>query len=93
MGADAFQRDTQGRAPQAEVIEPGFKYNLPDMNAVLGLSQLTRITEMNRKRAALAARYATGEASAASMSSGASSSSPAIFSISHWRVCGPVQGL
>jgi UDP-4-amino-4-deoxy-L-arabinose-oxoglutarate aminotransferase len=58
LGADAFQRDTQGRAPQAEVIEPGFKYNLPDMNAVLGLSQLARLPEMNRKRAALAARYA-----------------------------------
>ncbi len=57
LGADAFQRDTQGRAPQAEVIEPGFKYNLPDMNAVLGLSQLARLDEMNRKRAALAARY------------------------------------
>ena len=58
LGADAFQRDTQGRAPQAEVIEPGFKYNLPDMNAVLGLNQLARLAEMNRKRAALAARYA-----------------------------------
>jgi UDP-4-amino-4-deoxy-L-arabinose-oxoglutarate aminotransferase len=57
LGADAFQRDTQGRAPQAEVIEPGYKYNLPDMNAVLGLSQLARLSEMNRKRAALAARY------------------------------------
>ncbi|MEO8465313.1 MAG: aminotransferase class I/II-fold pyridoxal phosphate-dependent enzyme [Gammaproteobacteria bacterium] len=59
LGADAFQRDTQGRAPQAEVIEPGFKYNLPDMNAVLGLSQLARLAEMNRKRAALATRYTT----------------------------------
>ncbi|HVY65436.1 MAG TPA: aminotransferase class I/II-fold pyridoxal phosphate-dependent enzyme [Gammaproteobacteria bacterium] len=58
LGADAFQRDAQGRAPQAEVIEPGFKYNLPDMNAVLGLSQLQRLDEMNRKRAVLAARYA-----------------------------------
>jgi len=58
LGADAFQRDTQGRAPQAEVIEPGYKYNLPDMNAVLGLSQLARLPEMNRQRAALAAHYA-----------------------------------
>jgi UDP-4-amino-4-deoxy-L-arabinose-oxoglutarate aminotransferase len=58
LGADAFQRDSQGRAPQAEVVEPGYKYNLPDMNAVLGLSQLGRLAEMNRKRAALAARYA-----------------------------------
>jgi UDP-4-amino-4-deoxy-L-arabinose-oxoglutarate aminotransferase len=57
LGADAFQRDVQGRAPQAEVIEPGYKYNLPDMNAALGVSQLARLTEMNGKRAALAERY------------------------------------
>ncbi len=58
LGADAFQRETQGRAPQVQVVEPGFKYNLPDMNAVLGLSQLARLEEMNGRRAALAARYA-----------------------------------
>jgi UDP-4-amino-4-deoxy-L-arabinose-oxoglutarate aminotransferase len=57
LGADTYQRETQGRAPQAEVIEPGFKYNLPDMNAALGLSQLARLDEMNRKRTQLASRY------------------------------------
>ncbi len=58
LGLDAFQRETQGRAPQAEVLEPGFKYNLPDMNAVLGTSQLARLDAMNARRAALAERYA-----------------------------------
>jgi UDP-4-amino-4-deoxy-L-arabinose-oxoglutarate aminotransferase len=57
LGADAYQRESQGRSPQAEVQEPGYKYNLPDMNAALGLSQLARLEEMNAKRAALAARY------------------------------------
>jgi UDP-4-amino-4-deoxy-L-arabinose-oxoglutarate aminotransferase len=57
LGADSYQRETQGRAPQAEVIEPGYKYNLPDMNAALGLSQLARLSEMNDKRALLAERY------------------------------------
>jgi UDP-4-amino-4-deoxy-L-arabinose-oxoglutarate aminotransferase len=57
LGVDAFERETQGRAPQAEVIEPGFKYNLPDMNAALGLSQLARLKTMNRRRAELAAAY------------------------------------
>jgi UDP-4-amino-4-deoxy-L-arabinose-oxoglutarate aminotransferase len=57
LGADAYQRESQGRSPQAEVQEPGYKYNLPDMNAALGLSQLGRLEEMNAKRAALAARY------------------------------------
>jgi UDP-4-amino-4-deoxy-L-arabinose-oxoglutarate aminotransferase len=57
LGADTYQRETQGRAPQAEVIEPGYKYNLPDMNAALGVSQLARLDEMNRKRTQLASRY------------------------------------
>lgn len=57
LGADTFERETQGRAPQAEVVEPGFKYNLPDINAALALSQLRRLDSMNRRREALAARY------------------------------------
>jgi UDP-4-amino-4-deoxy-L-arabinose-oxoglutarate aminotransferase len=57
LQADAHQRETLGRAPNAEVIEPGYKYNLPDMNAALGVSQLARLAEMNRKRQALADRY------------------------------------
>ncbi len=57
LGVDAFDRETCGRAPQAEVLMPGYKYNLPDMNAVLGLGQLQRLAELNAKRAELAARY------------------------------------
>ncbi len=57
LGMDAFDRATQGRSPQAEVLEPGYKYNLPDMNAVLGLSQLARLDALNRKRTELAAYY------------------------------------
>ncbi len=57
LGVDAFDRETHGRAPQAEVLEPGYKYNLPDMNAVLGLGQLARLGELNRRRTELAALY------------------------------------
>ena len=57
LGVDAFDRQTLGRSPQAEVLEPGYKYNLPDMNAVLGLEQLKRLSEMNARRALLAKRY------------------------------------
>jgi UDP-4-amino-4-deoxy-L-arabinose-oxoglutarate aminotransferase len=57
LGVDAFDRQTQGRAPQAEVQEPGFKYNLPDMNAVLGIGQLARLQEMNQRRSQLAQLY------------------------------------
>ncbi len=57
LGVDAFDRTMQGRAPQAEVLEPGFKYNLTDMAAVLGLGQLERLEEFIEKRSQLAGRY------------------------------------
>jgi len=57
LGVDAYDRNTQGRAPQAQVMEPGYKYNLPDMGAVLGLGQLERLEAMNARRARLAAEY------------------------------------
>jgi UDP-4-amino-4-deoxy-L-arabinose-oxoglutarate aminotransferase len=57
LGVDAFDRKTQGRTPQAEVLQPGFKCNLPDMCAALGLSQLARVDAMNAQRARLAERY------------------------------------
>lgn len=57
LGVDAHDRTVQGRNPQAEVVEPGFKYNLPDMAAVLGLGQLARLEQFIVKRAELARRY------------------------------------
>lgn len=57
LGVDAYDRNTQGRTPQAEVQEPGFKYNLTDVAAVLGLSQLDRLDEFIEKRDLLARRY------------------------------------
>jgi UDP-4-amino-4-deoxy-L-arabinose-oxoglutarate aminotransferase len=57
LAADAFERETQGRAPQAEVVEPGYKYNLPDINAALGLSQLQRLDDLNTARERLASHY------------------------------------
>jgi len=57
LGVDAFDRNMQGRSPQAEVLEPGFKYNLTDMAAALGLGQLERLDEFIEKRTLLAERY------------------------------------
>lgn len=57
LGVDAFDRKMQGRSPQAEVVEPGFKYNMTDMCAALGRSQLGRLDEFIRKRTALAGLY------------------------------------
>ncbi len=57
LGEDAYARDTQGRAGQAQVLEPGYKYNMTDISAALGLMQLARVDAFNRKRAELAMRY------------------------------------
>ena len=57
LGVDAYDRETQGRSPQAEVLEPGYKYNMTDMAAVLGLRQLARVDEFNQKREDLAMKY------------------------------------
>jgi len=57
LGMDAYDRNSQGRSPQAEVLEPGFKYNLTDIAAALALGQLRRLDEFNQKRALLAHRY------------------------------------
>lgn len=57
LGVDAFDRQMQGRAPQAEVIEPGWKYNLTDIAAVLGIGQLARLDSFNTRRTELAAIY------------------------------------
>ena len=57
LGVDAFDRRTQGRSSQAQVLEPGFKYNLPDILAVLGIQQLARVEDFNDKRTQLASHY------------------------------------
>ncbi|AHG41222.1 UDP-4-amino-4-deoxy-L-arabinose-oxoglutarate aminotransferase [Pseudomonas syringae CC1557] len=57
LGVDAYDRMTLGRKPQAEVIEPGFKYNLADINASIALVQLQRLDAINVKRQMLARHY------------------------------------
>jgi UDP-4-amino-4-deoxy-L-arabinose-oxoglutarate aminotransferase len=57
LGVDAYDRQAQGRSPQAQVLEPGFKYNLPDILAVLGMRQLARVEDFNVRRTQLAMHY------------------------------------
>ena len=57
IGMDAFDRQNRGRSPQAEVLSPGFKYNLTDIGAALGLSQFRRIRQINSRRRELAMLY------------------------------------
>ncbi|NPA94989.1 MAG: aminotransferase class I/II-fold pyridoxal phosphate-dependent enzyme [Thermodesulfobacteria bacterium] len=57
ISRDAWKRYSKGGSPQYEVIEPGFKYNMLDMQAALGIHQLRRLSEFNRVRAKLAQDY------------------------------------
>jgi dTDP-4-amino-4,6-dideoxygalactose transaminase len=61
MSRDAFDRFT-AKVPSwyYEVVAPGFKYNLTDIAASLGLHQLRRAREFQQQRGAIAAAY--GEA-------------------------------
>ena len=58
MSRDAFDRFT-AKVPSwyYEIVAPGFKYNLTDIAAALGLQQLKRVREFQRRRAEIAARF------------------------------------
>jgi len=58
MSRDAFDRFT-AKVPSwyYEIVAPGFKYNLTDIAAALGLHQLKRAEEFQRTRERLAAAY------------------------------------
>jgi dTDP-4-amino-4,6-dideoxygalactose transaminase len=56
ISADAWRR--QGRRAWAyEVTRPGFKYNMPDIQAAIGIAQLPRAAAFANRRAAIARRY------------------------------------
>jgi UDP-4-amino-4-deoxy-L-arabinose-oxoglutarate aminotransferase len=57
LSKDAWQRYSRQGSPQVEITTPGFKYNLTDIQSSLGLTQLKRLDELNRRRTALAALY------------------------------------
>jgi len=57
---DAWKRYGKGGNPEYDIQTPGFKYNLTDMQAALGLAQLSRLKELNARRAELAALYREG---------------------------------
>jgi dTDP-4-amino-4,6-dideoxygalactose transaminase len=58
INRDAFDRFT-AKVPSwyYEIVAPGFKYNLTDIAAALGLHQLKRAHDFQQRRAALAAQY------------------------------------
>ena len=57
ISADAWNRYGEGGAWRYEVAEAGFKYNLTDLAAAIGLVQLERLDELADARSSIAARY------------------------------------
>ncbi len=58
MSRDAFDRFTSS-VPSwyYEIVAPGFKYNLTDIAAAIGLHQLKKARAFAQRRAEIAARY------------------------------------
>jgi dTDP-4-amino-4,6-dideoxygalactose transaminase len=57
LSADAWRRFSDAGFKHYESIEPGFKYNMTDMQAALGLHQLARIEELSAKRERIWSEY------------------------------------
>jgi dTDP-4-amino-4,6-dideoxygalactose transaminase len=57
LSADAWKRFSDEGFKHYEVVEPGFKYNMMDLQAALGLHQLRRVEENLVRREQVWARY------------------------------------
>ncbi len=60
ISKDAWKRYSAEGTWRYEILEPGYKYNLSDLQAALGLTQLAKCQRMWERRAALAAIYRRG---------------------------------
>jgi dTDP-4-amino-4,6-dideoxygalactose transaminase len=57
MSRDAWKRYDRGGSWYYEVLLPGFKYNMTDIQAALGLHQLRRLAQMQQRRREIVAQY------------------------------------
>ena len=57
MSRDAWQRYSDRGSWAYDILEPGYKYNCTDLASSIGLVQLERLPEMQRRRDEIAARY------------------------------------
>ena len=60
LSRDAWARYAPGAQAPYDVVMPGYKYNMMDLQAALGLAQLARLGEMQAQRAVLWDRYEAG---------------------------------
>ncbi len=57
MSHNAWNRYAKGGSWKYDIVEPGYKYNMFDIQAALGLVQLSRLEEMQKRRLEIAAVY------------------------------------
>lgn len=57
MSQNAWNRYAKGGKWRYDIVEPGYKYNMFDLQAALGLRQLERMEEMQEKRLKIAQRF------------------------------------
>jgi len=57
ISKDAWKRYTADGSWYYEITAPGYKYNLPDLLAAVGLAQLRKVDAMRRRREEIALRY------------------------------------
>ena len=57
MSHNAWNRYAKGGSWKYDIVEPGYKYNMFDIQAALGLGQLSRLEEMQKRRLEIAAVY------------------------------------
>lgn len=57
VSRDAWTRYRRGGPSRYDVVEPGWKYNMLDLQAALGIHQFARLDEFNASRRRLAEHY------------------------------------
>lgn len=57
ISKNAWSRYTEAGSWYYEILAPGFKYNLTDLAASLGIAQLKRADEFHKRRQAIARQY------------------------------------
>ncbi len=54
---DSWNRFSKTGSQEYDVVEPGFKYNMLDLQAAIGIHQLPKLAKFNQQREILAKRY------------------------------------
>jgi dTDP-4-amino-4,6-dideoxygalactose transaminase len=57
ISKDAWKRYTAEGSWYYEIMAPGYKYNMPDIIAAIGLAQLRKVDTMRQRREEIARRY------------------------------------